>query len=118
MSTRTMVVCGLVVAGLAGIRVDSPRASQQKPHQCAAAAVDQARKLLVFHIGPDDRITIDDAVKPLAPIRNPANRAQRFDVLELWGRVYKGEYRIRLIYARPRGECVLMGQEILEYADL
>ena len=58
-------------------------------------------------------------MKSLAPIRNPANRTQRFDVLELWGHVYKGRFRIRLIYAQgPGSECVLMGQEILEYADL
>jgi hypothetical protein len=118
MPPKTVIVCGLLAAGVGGLLAQSARASQQKPHRCAGAAVEQGRKLLVFHVGPDDRITIDDAVKPLAPIRNPVNRAQRFDVLELWGHVYKGQYRIRLIYAQPGGECVLMGQEILEYADL
>ena len=59
-------------------------------------------------------MAIDSAVKSLAPIRNPANRTQRFDVLELWGHVYKGHDRIRLIYAQPGSECVLMGQEILD----
>jgi len=117
MSPKSVIVCGLV-AGVAGLLSGSSHASQQKPHRCADAAVQQARKLLVFHVGPDDRITIDRAVKPLAPIRNPANRAQQFDVLEVWGHVYKGQYRMRLIYARPGSECVLMGQEILEYADL
>ena len=118
MSPKTVIVYGLLAAGVAGFLPESSRASQQKQHRCAAAAVEQARKLLVFHVGTDGRIAIDDAVTPLAPIRNPVNRAQRFDVLELWGRVYKGQYRIRLIYAQPAGECVLMGQEILEYADL
>ena len=118
MSLKSMIICGLVAAGVAGLLAESSRAPQQKPHRCAGAAVEQARKLLVFHVGPDDRMAIDSAVKPLAPIRNPANRTQRFDVLELWGHVYKGQYRIRLIYAQPGSECVLMGQEILEYADL
>ena len=118
MSPKSVIVCALVAAGVAGLVVESSRAEQPKPHRCAGAAVDQARKLLVFHVGLDDRLAIDDAVKPLAPIRNPVNRAQRFDVLEIWGHVYKGQYRIRLIYAQPGGECVLMGQEILEYADL
>jgi hypothetical protein len=119
MSSKTVIV-GVLAAGaaVAGLLAEPSRASQQKPHRCAGAAVAQARKLLVFHVGNDDRITIDPAVKSLAPIRNPVNRNQRFDVLELWGNVYKGEYRMRLIYAQAGGECVLMGQEILEYAAL
>lgn len=87
-------------------------------HPCAAAATQQAKRLLTFHIGPDDRIAIDDAVKVLAPIRNPANRHQMFDVLEVWGNVYKGQYRMHFIYAQTPGSCVLMGQEILEHASL
>jgi hypothetical protein len=39
-------------------------------------------------------------------------------VLEVWGRIYKGQYRLRLIYARIPNECVLMGQEVIEYASL
>jgi len=38
--------------------------------------------------------------------------------VEVWGYVYKGQYRMRFIYAQPPQNCVLMGQEILEYADL
>jgi hypothetical protein len=51
-------------------------------------------------------------------MRNPANRKQLLDVLQVWGYIYKGQYRMRFIYARLPGECLLMGQEILEYADL
>ena len=87
-------------------------------HHCSSAAAEQAQKLLVFHFGPDDRIEIDKAVKRLAPMRNPANKKQWFDVLEVWGYIYKGQYRMRFIYARLANECVLMGQEILEHADL
>lgn len=113
-------VCGLgVAAGLCAIALaGSPPASAQAAHQCAAAATDQAQKLLVFHFGPDSRIEIDKTAKVLAPIRNPANRAQRLDVLEVWGRIYKGQYRMRFIYAQALPECVLMGQEILEFASL
>ncbi len=57
-------------------------------------------------------------VKVLAPIRNPANKKQSFDVLEVWGTIYKGQYRMHLIYAQLGGSCVLMGQEILEHASL
>ncbi len=88
------------------------------PHRCAGAATEQAAKLLAFHFGPDDRIEVDKSVKELTPLRNPANRKQLFDVLQVWGHIYKGQYRMRFIYARLPGECLLMGQEILEYADL
>jgi hypothetical protein len=87
-------------------------------HHCAAAAASQAQRLLSFHLGPDERIEIDQDVKVLAPIRNPANRKQQFDVLEVWGNVYKGQYRMHFIYAQMQGDCVLMGQEILEHASL
>jgi len=93
-------------------------ASAASVHHCAGAATDQAKKLLVFHFGPDDRIEIDKTVKELAPLRNPANKEQLFDVLEVWGYIYKGQYRMRFIYARLPGQCLLMGQEILEYASL
>lgn len=86
--------------------------------RCAAAAKQQAAKLLAFHFGEaDDRIAIDTSVKVLPPLKNPANKAQTFEVLEIWGSIYKGRYRMRLIYGSADG-CVLMGQEILEHASL
>lgn len=93
-------------------------ASAKPSHRCADQAIEQAEKLLAFHFGPDGQIEIAKKVKVLAPIRNPANKKQWLDVLELWGSIYKGQYRLRLLYARLPGECVLMGQEVLEYASL
>ena len=61
---------------------------------------------------------VSKSMRKLAPMHNPANKQQLFDVLEVWGYIAKGQYRMRLIYARLPGECVLMGQEIVEYADL
>ena len=87
-------------------------------HHCANDATERAKKLLTLHFGVDDRIAIDPAVTQLKPLRNPANKKQWFDVLEVWGNIYKGQYRMRFIYAREPSECVLMGQEILEYANL
>ena len=87
-------------------------------HHCSSAATEQARKLLAFHFGTDHRIEIDKLVKKLAPIPNPSNKKQLFDVLEVWGYIYKGQYRMRFIYARLPGECILIGQEIMEYVDL
>ena len=110
------VACVTAVLGLASSV--SNVAWAQGPHRCAPAAREQAQKLLAFHVGGDDRIEIDKSVRTLLPMRNPANRLQRFDVLEVWGRIYKGQYRLRLLYARIPNECVLMGQEVVEYASL
>ena len=74
---------------------------------------------VAFHLGPDDRIAIDRrSVRQVGTLPNPAARWQIHDVLQVWGYVYKGRYRMRLVYARLPGQCVLMGQEILEYARL
>jgi hypothetical protein len=54
----------------------------------------------------------------LPSLVNPVAPGQRFDVLELQGHQTRAHYRIRLLYARVRGPCVLMGQEILELARL
>ena len=71
-----------------------------------------------FQGAGDSRIDIERNVKQLAALRNPANRRQLLDVLEVWGSVYKAQYRMRFIYARLPGDCVLMGQEILESSSL
>jgi hypothetical protein len=120
MSHNTSIIRGLGILfalGVMAAAAPSP-AWAQPAHRCVNPAIEQAQKLLEFHFGPDARIQIDKTVKALAPIRNPANRSQRLDVLEVWGNVYKGQYRMRLIYAQIPKECVLMGQEILEYASL
>ena len=116
--TSNVAGLGTAIALLVTTAVMPSSTSAQPAHRCAGPALEQARKLLVFHVGPDDRIEIDKSVKTVAPIRNPSNRAQRFDVLEVWGHIYKGDYRMRFIYAQTQKECVLMGQEILEYASL
>ena len=120
MSFKTSIGCGFSIAvALCAMTSALPSpASAQQVHHCTGAASEQAQKLLAFHFGPDGRIEIDKSVKTLAPIRNPANRAQRLDVLEVWGHIYKGQYRMRFIYARSPKECVLIGQEVLEYASL
>ena len=94
-------------------------AKNVKP-RCSDEAVKQARKLLAFHSDNDDRIEIDATVRTLPRLTNPANPKQQFDVLEVWGYIYKGQYRMRLIYyILPKPDtCVLMGQEILEHASL
>ena len=89
-----------------------------KPLQCESDALVQSKKLLNFHVGGDDRIQIDPIVNRLPMIVNPANKKQKFLVLETMGYIYKGNYRMRLIYFPLDNECVLMGQEVLEFASL
>ncbi|MDO4725134.1 MAG: hypothetical protein Q4A97_10295 [Comamonadaceae bacterium] len=94
-------------------------AATAQPPACKDEAVAQARKLLAFHSEGDERAEVDaSSVKALPARANPANRKQRFEVLEVMGFVYKGEYRMRLSYYTKGGQCVLMGQEILHLAQL
>ncbi len=108
-TSHAVITC--VLLGVTGL-------SYAKSPECSVPAIAQARKLLNFHADGDDRIEIDKAVKELPSLKNPANEQQRFQVLEVWGYIYKARYRMRLIYAPMGGSCALMGQEVLEYAKL
>jgi hypothetical protein len=86
---------------------------------CAPDAIARAKPLLAFHVGEDDRISIDTQARELPSIRNPADPKQRFKVYEVWGFIYKGQYRMRFIYYASAGTgCVLMGEEVLQHARL
>jgi hypothetical protein len=63
-----------------------------------------------------DRFAIDDTVKELPPIKALKGNG-KFDVLEVWGHIYKADYRMRFIYAQIKDSCTLMGEEILEASD-
>jgi len=80
---------------------------------CADEALKAAEKLLKFHSDGDERAKVDDKVRRIGTVKPLAGKGA-FDVLEVEGTIYKGEYRMRLIYAQMPGSCVLMGQEILE----
>lgn len=97
--------------------VTSSFASAEPAHHCEKDAVIQAKKLLDFHFGLDDRTEIDQHVTVLKPIKNPAGKS-KFDVLEVYGHIYKGTYRMHFIYGQMADQCVLVGQEILELTDL
>lgn len=87
--------------------------------RCAEDAAEQAKKLLAFHVGEgmEDRMGFERP-RSKARMKNPANPKQAFDVLEVEGFVNPhGRYRMRFIfYKLPRG-CLLMGQEVLEFAN-
>jgi hypothetical protein len=86
--------------------------------KCSIEAISQARKLLLFHSNNDERAEVDNKAIELPPIKNPVNKNQMFTVLEVNGYIYKGSYRMRLIYYPMGNECILMGQEILELSSL
>jgi hypothetical protein len=93
-------------------------ASAQGTHPCAADAVARATPLLKLHYdagadGKVESLAIDDTAKVLAPIKALKGNG-KFDVIEVWGHIYKADYRMRFIYAQIKGSCALMGQEILE----
>lgn len=88
------------------------------PLQCEANALAQAEKLLAFHSDGDNRAALASHARALPSIINPANKKQRFLVLEVMGYVYKGNYRMRFLYYPMNGDCMLMGQEILELSSV
>ncbi len=90
-------------------------------HACAPDAIKRGKALLTLHFndgqpGDEPLVHIDDAVKALPSVK-ALKGAGRFDVLEVWGYIYKAEYRMRFLYAQMPDACVLMGQEILEASD-
>jgi hypothetical protein len=87
-------------------------------HRCAKDAIEKAMPLLKLHFDQAEKLEnagIDDQVKVLAPIKALKGNG-KFDVLEVWGHIYKADYRMRFIYAQGKG-CTLMGQEILEASN-
>jgi hypothetical protein len=98
--------------------IGSAAAALAQPHACAADAIAKAEQLLRFHgeVQAGQPAAVDQTVKVLPPVKALKGNG-RFDVLEVWGHIYKADYRIRLIYAQIKGSCALMGQEILEASD-
>ena len=72
-------------------------------HPCDQDAIERATPLLKlqFDAGDDEveNLAIDDTVKTLAPVR-ALKGSGKFDVLEVWGHIYKADYRMRFIYAQ------------------
>jgi hypothetical protein len=88
--------------------------AQETTHPCAADALKRAEPLLRLQAeGADQPLDVEKTVKVLAPVKALKGKG-RFDVLEVWGHVYKATYRMHFIYAQIPNSCALMGQEILE----
>lgn len=103
----------LAAAFIAAIAAHTPAMS----HPCDDDALARAVPLLRFHYEDSEtEVYVEPPVKQL-----PSLKALRgdgaFDVLEVWGYIYKAAYRMRFIYAQIPGSCVLMGQEIIEASD-
>jgi hypothetical protein len=86
-------------------------------HPCDGDAIDRATPLLRLHFEePDAEVGVSDEVRELPPVK-ALKGSGKFDVLEVWGYIYKAEYRMRFIYAQIPDSCLLMGQEIIEASD-
>ena len=104
----------LVLAAL--LATAAPAFAQAEP-PCADDARARAERLLRFHAEVADLpVHVDDAVTAVAPIATPVGSG-RLDVLEVWGYVYRAQYRMHFIYAQIPGSCALTGQEILEWSN-
>lgn len=85
---------------------------------CADQARSKAAELLRFHYGEPVPVHVDEEVRARPRMRNPGNREQKLDVVEVTGKIYRASYRMRFIFFVNDGQCALLGQEILEHADL
>ena len=89
----------------------------QAAPKCAPEAKERAKALLAFHYDQKpDSFAIDDTVKELPPVKALKGNG-KLDALEVWGHIYKADYRMRFIYAQIKDSCTLMGEEILEASD-
>ena len=69
-------------------------------HPCDADTQARAVPLLRLHFEDSQAdVGVGDEVKALAPIK-ALKGSGKFDVLEVWGYIYKAEYRMRFIYAQ------------------
>ncbi len=113
MALKTWIAASLMVSTLTAFP------AQAREHPCAGDATARAKKLLRFHVEDNTPSpTVDDGTtaRVLAPISALKGQG-KFDVLEVTSHIYKATYRMRFIYARVSGSCLLMGQEILEASN-
>ncbi|MGE3261023.1 MAG: hypothetical protein AB7K68_04510 [Bacteriovoracia bacterium] len=103
-----------LIAPLSGMAKTRNVASS--PHHCAEDAKVVAMEALKLHTQADERATLDDKVTTMTPIRALKGKG-KLDVLEVWGSVYRADYRIRVLYAQIKDSCASLGFEIIEAAD-
>src|SRR4051794_1709902 len=77
-------------------------------HPCDADAIKRGMPLLKLHFDSEEleNAGVDDTVTELPPIKALKGKG-KFDVLEVWGHIYKADYRMRFIYAQIPDSCVL-----------
>lgn len=110
-----MKISSCIIATLLfSISCSSFAAAKKSDLTCKTQAITESKKLLAFYRDSDDRAEVDKDVTALAKMQNPENKSQYYDVLQTWGYIYKGKYRMRFIFLN---DCTLMGEEILEYAN-
>lgn len=114
LSNRFILVIGVSM----GLAMAACASTNDPLTRCHPQAIVDAGKLLAFHTNNDDRAELTPQVTRRGFISNPGNPKHVLEVLEVFGAVYKAQYRVRLNYYRSRDSCVLIGQEIMEITTL
>jgi hypothetical protein len=82
--------------------------------RCDSETRSRAESLLALHSDSKDDLTIESKVKHLKPVKDPIGKS-KLKVDEVWGHIDKVKYRMRFFYQVVGDQCVLAGQEILEF---
>lgn len=96
----------------------SPASTKYKVHRCEATALASANLLLPFYLASEAGVKYEYGDVLLKGTIKSPNGKMKYDVLEVFGFVYKAEYRMRFIFANIGEDCLLMGQEILDMSSL
>ena len=101
--------------------------AEKAKHVCASQVRKHAVKLFALHYELDEATaerSIDDEVIERSPVKAPDGK-RKYAVLETTAFIGKmGLYRMRFLFAvlgnsgKPRKDCILMGQEILDLSSL
>lgn len=84
---------------------------------CISNALIQAPRLIEYAFGPLDGFRVEinnDSARTLKSVKNQADLTENLTVIEVWGSIYKANYRTRFIFSTKSETCVLVGQEVLE----
>ena len=96
---------------------DEENSAHSDKTSCFSDAKSKAKTLLDFYRSSDPRAAVGEP-KERPSIKSPDGK-RKYRVIEVPGFIYKGEYRIRLIYATLSDDpCLLMGEEILDLSRL
>jgi hypothetical protein len=123
--STVVLACGISQGANEGDKTSPSKKSLEstaKIHPCATDALSKALPLLKLHAGysksdyPIEDKNINKNVKAVGTTKLLVGKGV-VDVLEVTGYIYRSTYRMRFLYAKIPGTCVLMGQELFEASN-